>query len=212
MTTFEQEWVSPILEVFKKGEISETYSVILGLNPLGQAVCRRIYERKEFETALVFNSPSFSVWNRYPIASKPPVIPVHGMVSDELMLIFGDVLIREYEWVTDLLFYLRGNVPTRFVFAFQGHDQPTCGQVLTKGAGRILSKMDIPSGQSDFYDGLTAPLISIAGPADLDPIVVFLETTEASELLLQTDETTVTQADVDNVMELLERALNIRLY
>ena len=67
---------------------------ILGLNPIGQSLCRQLYENNEFETVLIFNSPSFSVWNRYPTEVKPPIIPVHGMINGDLMIIFGDVLVK----------------------------------------------------------------------------------------------------------------------
>ncbi|MHA1637199.1 MAG: hypothetical protein ACTSUB_04210, partial [Candidatus Thorarchaeota archaeon] len=132
--------------------------MILGLNPVGQALCKNLYERAFFETVLVFNSPAFSTWNKYPSDLKPPVIPVQGMIFDDLMLIFGDVIIREYEWVTDLLFYLRGHVPTRFIIGLQTHEGPTVGQVITRKGERLLKRMDVPLGRSDFYDGLTAPL------------------------------------------------------
>ncbi|MHA2158783.1 MAG: hypothetical protein ACXABE_07770, partial [Candidatus Thorarchaeota archaeon] len=157
MTTYEQEWISPILEVYKKRKISETYSIILGLNPLGQALCRTLYMNNEFETVLLFSSPAFSSWNRYPVDVKPPVVPVHGMIAEDLMIIFGDVMIREHDWMTDMLFYLRGHVPTRFVVALTTHEGPTCGQVLSKKGDRLLKRMNIPIGRSDFYDGITAP-------------------------------------------------------
>jgi len=132
MPTFEQEWVSPILEVYKKKKIEETYSVILGLNPLGQALCRHLYEKNHFETVLIFNSPAFSSWNRYPVDVKAPVVPVHGMVSDDIMLIFGDVMVKEFDWMTDMLFYLRGNVPTRFVVSMVTHEGLTKVQLVVK--------------------------------------------------------------------------------
>ncbi|MFW9787231.1 MAG: hypothetical protein ACFFE2_02785 [Candidatus Thorarchaeota archaeon] len=211
MPTFEQEWISPILEVYKKRKITERYSVILGLNPVGQALCRKLYEDNEFETVLLFNSPAFSSWNRYPIDMKPPVVPIHGMVAEDLMIIFGDVMIKEYDWMTDLLFYLRGNVPTRFVISLMTHDGPTCGQVLSKKGDRLLKRMDVPLGRSDFYDGVTAPLISVGNAAGLDPVILFLEASKDREILLQVDDVAVTQADVDEAHMLLKIGLDFQL-
>jgi hypothetical protein len=211
MPTFEQEWISPILEVYKKRKITETYSVILGLNPMGQALCRKFYELDEFETVLLFNSPAFSSWNRYPVDVKPPVVPVHGMVTEDLMIIFGDVMIKEYDWITDLLFYLRGNVPTRFVISLMIHDGPTCGQVLSKKGDRLLKRMDVPLGRSDFYDGVTAPLISAGMAAGLDPVILFLEESRDKEVILQVDEVRVTQAELDEAHVLLSKGLDINL-
>ena len=161
MSSFEQEWVSPILEVYKKRKVVNQFNVILGLNPLGQILCRELYEEQDFETVLVINSPNFSTWNRYPTNVKPPVVPVHGMIRDELMIIFGDVFIREYEWVPDLLFYIMGNIPAKFVLALMTHEGPTCGQVISSKGERLLKRMEVPLGKADFYDGLTAPLISL---------------------------------------------------
>jgi hypothetical protein len=175
MPTFEQEWISPILEVYKKQKITETYSVILGLNPMGHAVCRHLYEKNDFESLVIFNSPAFSSWNRYPVDIKAPVVPVHAMVADDLMIIFGDVMIKEYDWMTDLLFYIRGHVPTRFVISIITYDGPTCGQVLSKSGDRLLKRIEVPLGRADFYDGITAPLISVGSVAGLDPIILFLE-------------------------------------
>jgi hypothetical protein len=211
MPTFEQEWISPILEVYKKRKITENYSVILGLNPLGQALCRKLYENNEFETILLFNSPAFSSWNRYPIDLKPPVVPVHGMIAEELMIIFGDVMFKEYDWMTDLLFYLRGNVPTRFVISLMCHDGPTCGQVLSKKGDRLLKRMEIPLGRADYYDGITAPLISAGSAAGLDPVVLFLEESRDREIILQVNEVTVTQGDVDDALMRLKRGLDFQL-
>ncbi len=211
MTTFEQVWISPILEVYKKRKITESYSVILGLNPLGQALCRNLYQNNEFETVLLFNSPAFSSWNRYPVDIKPPVVPVHGMVADDLMIIFGDVMIREYDWMTDMLFYLRGNVPTRFIVALTTHEGPTCGQVLSKKGDRLLKRMNIPIGRSDFYDGITAPLISAGSAAGLDPVILFLEESRDSEIILQVEEVPVTQADVDEALKFLKQGLDLQI-
>jgi hypothetical protein len=211
MPTFEQEWISPILEVYKKRKITENYSIILGLNPLGQAICRNMYEKNEFETVLLFNSPAFSTWNRYPVELKPPVVPVHGMVSDDLMIIFGDVMFKEYDWMTDMLFYLRGNVPTRFVISVMTHDGPTCGQALSKKGDRLLKRMDVPLGRSDFYDGVTAPLISAGSAAGLDPVVLFLEESRDQEIILQIDDVAVTQADMDEALMLLKTGLEFQL-
>ncbi|MFW9832586.1 MAG: hypothetical protein ACFFEK_01190 [Candidatus Thorarchaeota archaeon] len=208
---FEQEWISPILEVYKKRKITENFSVILGLNPLGQAICRNLYEKNEFETVLLFNSPAFSTWNRYPVELKPPVVPVHGMVSDDLMLIFGDVMFKEYDWIIDMLFYLRGNVPTRFVISVMTHDGPTCGQVMSKKGDRLLKRMDVPLGRSDYYDGVAAPLISAGSTAGLDPVVLFLEETRDQEIILQIDEVSVTQTDVDEALMLLKTGLEFQL-
>ena len=211
MPTFDQEWVSPILEVYRKRKIADTYSIILGLNPLGQALCRMLYQNNEFETVLLFNSPAFSSWNRYPVDIKPPVVPVHGMVADDLMIIFGDVMIREYDWVTDMLFYLRGNVPSMFVFAMTTHEGPTCGQVLSKKGDRLLKRMDIPLGRADYYDGITAPLISAGSAAGLDPVVLFFEGSRNSEVILQIDEDTITQADVDDALMYLVKGLDLQM-
>ena len=209
MSEFEQEWISPILEVYKKGDISHKFSVILGLNPLGQMLCRHIYERNLFETALVFNSPSFGVWNRYPADVKPPVIPVQGMVSGDIMLLFGDVIIREYEWVPDLLFYLQSNVPIETVVALMAHDGPTCGQVTSSKGEGILSKMEVQLGRSDFYDGLIAPLLSVGPVAGLDPVVIFIEESTEKEVLLQVDDTTVCAGEIERALHLLEAGLNL---
>jgi hypothetical protein len=211
MPTFEQEWVSPILEVYKKRKITDTYSVILGLNPLGQALCRSLYQINEFETVLIFNSPAFSSWNRYPVDIKPPVVPVHGMVADDLMIIFGDVMIQEYDWMTDMLFYIRGNIPTRFVVALTTHEGPTCGQVFSKKGDRLLKRMDIPLGRSDYYDGITAPLISAGSAAGLDPVILFLEGSRDSEIILQVEEIAVAQADVDEALMFLKQGLDLQI-
>jgi hypothetical protein len=211
MPMFEQEWISPILECYKKRKITETYSVILGLNPIGQALCRKLYENNDFETILLFNSPAFSAWNRYPVDLKPPVVPVHGMIAEDVMIVFGDVMIKEYDWITDLLFYLRGNVPMRFVISVMTHDGPTCGQVLSKKGDRLLKRMEVPLGRSDFYDGVTAPLISAGSAAGLDPVVLFLEESRDREVILQFDEISVTQTDVDEAHRLLKKGLEFDL-
>ncbi len=208
---FEQEWISPILEVYKKRKITDTYTVILGLNPIGQALCRNLYENNEFETILLFNSPAFSSWNRYPVDLKPPVVPVHGMVAEDLMIVFGDVMIREFEWMTDMLFYIRGNVPTRFVVSILTHDGPTCGQVLSKKGNRLLNRMEIPLGRSDFYDGVTAPLISAGSAAGLDPVVLFLEESKDREIILQVDEIAVSQSEVNEARMYLKKGLDFQL-
>lgn len=211
MPTFEQEWVSPILEVYKKKKIEERYTVILGLNPLGQALCRYLYEKNHFETVLIFNSPAFSTWNRYPVDVKAPVVPVHGMVSDDIMLIFGDVMVKEYDWMTDLLFYLRGNVPTRFVVSMVTHEGPTCGQVLSKKGNHLLKRMEIPIGRADYYDGITAPLISAGYVAGLDPVVLFMEETQDQDLILQVGDVSVFQSEVDHTLEILDKGLDMNL-
>jgi len=211
MPSFEQEWISPILECYKKRKITETFSVILGLNPIGQSLCRKLYENNEFETVLLFNSPAFSAWNRYPVDLKPPVVPVHGMIAEDVMIVFGDVMIKEYDWMTDLLFYLRGNVPTRFVISVMTHDGPTCGQALSKKGDRLLNRMEVPLGRSDYYDGVTAPLISAGSAAGLDPVVLFLEESRDSEVILQFDEVSVTQTDVDEAHMLLKKGLEFNL-
>lgn len=210
MSDFEQEWISPILEVYKKGPITNKFSVILGLNPLGQMLCRHIYERNSFETVLVFNSPSFAVWNRYPADIKPPVIPVQGMVSGDIMLLFGDVIVREYEWVPDLLFYLQSNVPTKAVVALMAHDGPTCGQVTSSKGEGLLDKMEVQLGRSDFYDGLIAPLLSVGPVAGLDPVVLFLEESTEKEVLLQVDDTAVCAGEIERALHLLEAGLGFK--
>ena len=211
MAPFDQEWISPILEAYKKDKITDTYTVILGLNPIGQALCRRMYESDHFETLLVFNSPQFSTWNRYPVDVKPPVVPVQGMVCDDLMIIFGDVFIRDYEWVPDMLFYIRGNVPTRFTVALMTYEGPTCGQVLSSKGERLLKRMEIPLGRPDFYDGLTAPLISVGPVAGLDPIVVFLEESLEKEVILQVDEIGISQDEVDRALTTLMKGLELKI-
>ena len=211
MSEYKQEWISPILEVYQKRKIDETCTLILGLNPLGQALCRHLYEQKHFETVLIFNSPSFSSWNRYPVQLKPPVVPIQGMINDDLMIVFGDVVIREFEWVTDMLFYLRGNVPHRFVIAAMIHDGPTCGQVLSKKGERLLNRMGIPMGRSDFYDGLTGPLLSIGKAAGLDSVILFLEKAEGGTAILQVDETLITQEDVISLRELMNAGLDLAI-
>ncbi|TFG30828.1 hypothetical protein EU527_13975 [Candidatus Thorarchaeota archaeon] len=211
MTTFSQEWISPILEVFKKQKIVDRYSIILGLNPLGHALCRQLYEKNEFETLLVFNSPAFSTWNRYPIESKAPVVPVHGMVANDVMIIFGDVMVKEYDWVTDMLFYIRGNVPTRFIISMVTYDGPACGQVLSQKGDRLLKRMNVPLGRADFYDGITAPLLSIGNVAGLDPVILFLEESKDTNLVLQVDDISVSQSEIDCAFELLDMGLDMNL-
>jgi hypothetical protein len=211
MVDFEQEWISPILEVYKKDTQFEEVSIILGLNPIGQSICRRLYEHNTFETVLVFNSPSFSTWTRYPTEMKPPVVPVQAMISDDLMLIFGDILIREYEWVTDMLFYLRGKVPTRFVISLMTHDAATCGQVMSSKGNRLLKRISVPIGKSDFYDGLVAPLLSIGPVAGLDPIALFLESSTETEVILQVDDQAVHQGDVEKGLSLLDKGLDLNM-
>jgi len=211
MPTFSQEWISPILEVFKKEKIAETYTIILGLNPLGHALCRHLYEKNEFETLLIFNSPAFSTWNRYPVDVKTPVVPVHGMVSGDIMIIFGDVMMKEYDWMTDMLFYIRGNVPTRFIVSMVTYEGPTCGQVVSRKGDRLLKRMEIPLGRADFYDGITAPLMSVGSVAELDPVVLFLEESNDPNLVLQIDDISVGQADIDTAYQLLEKGLNMNL-
>ena len=211
MPIFEQEWISPILEVYKKMKIEETYTIIFGLNPMGQALCRHLYEKNNFETVLIFNSPAFSSWNRYPVDGKAPVVPVHGMVAGDIMLIFGDVMIKEYDWMTDMLFYIRGNVPTRFVVSMVSHEGATCGQVLSKKGDRLLKRMEIPIGRADYYDGVAAPLISAGSVAGLDPVVLFMEENQDQDLILQVDEISVFQSEVDQALEILYKGLDMNL-
>jgi hypothetical protein len=211
MPVFEQEWISPILEVYKKRKITETFSIIIGLNPVGHAVCRQLYEKNDFESLVIFNSPAFSSWNRYPVDIKAPVIPVHAMATDDLMIIFGDIMIKEYDWVTDMLFYIRGNIPTRFVISIITHDGLTCGQVISKSGDQLLKRMDVPLGRIDFYDGITAPLISVGPVAGLDPVILFLEESKDQDLVLQVDDISVFQSEVDSALALLERGLSFNL-
>jgi hypothetical protein len=211
MPVFEQEWISPILEVYKKRKITETFSLIIGLNPVGHAVCRQLYEKNDFESLVIFNSPAFSSWNRYPVDIKAPVIPVHAMATDDLMIIFGDIMIKEYDWVTDMLFYIRGNIPTRFVISIITHDGLTCGQVISKSGDQLLKRMDVPLGRIDFYDGITAPLISVGPVAGLDPVILFLEESKDQDLVLQVDDISVFQSEVDSALALLERGLSFNL-
>jgi hypothetical protein len=211
MPVFEQEWISPILEVYKKRKITETFSLIIGLNPVGHAVCRQLYEKNDFESLVIFNSPAFSSWNRYPVDIKAPVIPVHAMATDDLMIIFGDIMIKEDDWVTDMLFYIRGNIPTRFVISIITHDGLTCGQVISKSGDQLLKRMDVPLGRIDFYDGITAPLISVGPVAGLDPVILFLEESKDQDLVLQVDDISVFQSEVDSALALLERGLSFNL-
>jgi hypothetical protein len=153
MPMFEQEWVSPILEVYKKSKIEETYTVILGLNPLGQALCRHLYEKNNFETVLIFNSPAFSPWNRYPID----------------------------------------------------------GKALSKKGDRLLKRMGVPVGRADYYDGIAAPLVSAGSVAGLDPVVLFVEENQDQELILQVDDVSVYQSEIDYVAELLDKGLDMNL-
>lgn len=120
-------------------------------------------------------------------------------------------MFKEYDWMTDLLFYLRGNVPTRFVISLMCHDGPTCGQVLSKKGDRLLKRMEIPLGRADYYDGITAPLISAGSAAGLDPVVLFLEESRDREIILQVNEVTVTQGDVDDALMRLKRGLDFQL-
>ncbi len=202
--------MSPILEVYQQDEITGTYTVVLGLNPLGQALCRRLYDCRQFETVLLYNSPQFSTWNRYPGGPRPPVVPVHGMVSGDLMIVFGDVMVSDYEWATDLLFHIHKNVNTRSVIAAMTHDGPTCGLALTPDGGKLLDRMGVPVGMPDFYDGLVAPLISVGGVIGLDVVALFIEATDGGTVLLQTDYTTVTEEEVDAFGEILTMGLGIR--
>lgn len=211
MPTFEQEWISPILEVYKKRKITDEYTILLGLNPLGQAVCRRIYENIPFETVFVFNSPSFSTWNRYPTDIKPPVIPVQAMVSEDLMIIFGDVYIKEYEWMTDLLFFLRGHVPSRFIIGMVSYDGPNVGQVISKKGERLLKRMNLPLGRSDFYDGLSAPLISLGPTANLDPVILFIEQSSVGEFAVQVDNVTIYEDQIESTIDILKAGLDINI-
>lgn len=209
MPAFEQEWISPVLEAYKKRKVTETYTILLGLNPLGQALCRQLYEKNEFETLFIFNSPAFSSWNRYPVDLKTPVVPVHGMVAEDLMIVFGDVMIKEYDWMTDLLFYIRGHIPSRFVISLEAYDGPTCGQVLSKSGDRLLKRMGVSLGRADFYDAVAAPLISAGSVAGLDPVILFLEERRDEELILQVDDVSVYQSEIDIAFQLLERGLDL---
>jgi hypothetical protein len=178
---------------------------------MGHAVCRQLYEKNDFESLVIFNSPAFTSWNRYPVDVKAPVVPVHAMVADELMIVFGDVMIKEYDWMTDLLFYIRGHVPTRFVISIVTHDDLTCGQVLSKHGDRLLKRMDVPLGRIDFYDAITAPLISVGSVAGLDPVLLFLEESKNQDLIFQVDDISVFQSEVDSALELLGRGLDLNL-
>ncbi len=210
MPTFEQEWISPILEVYKKRRITDEYTIILGLNPIGQAVCRKLYETLPFETVFIFNSPNFSTWNKYPAEIKPPVVPVQAMICEDLMIIFGDIVVREYEWVTDMLFFLRGHVPSRFVIALQSYDGPSVGQVLSRKGERLLQRMGVPVGRSDFYDGLAAPLISLGPTTGIDPVILFVEQTTSGEFILQADDMAIYSEQIENTLDMLVKGLDIR--
>jgi hypothetical protein len=71
--------------------------------------------------------------------------------------------------------------------------------------------MDVPLGRSDFYDGVSAPLISAGSAAGLDPVVLFLEESRKGEVLLQVDDVTVTQEDVDEALSILKNGLDFNL-
>jgi hypothetical protein len=109
------------------------------------------------------------------------------------------------------LFYLRGNVPSRFVVSLTKHEGPTCGQVLSKKGDRLLKRMGIPLGRSEYYDGITAPLISAGSAAGLDPVVLFLEESQNSEIIFQIDEESITQANVDDALMLLKGGLDLQI-
>ena len=109
--------------------------------------------------------------------------------------------------MTDLIFYLRGNVPTRFIISLMTHEGIACGQVLSKKGDRLLKRMGIPLGRSDFYDGVTAPLISAGSAAGLDPVVIFLEEV-MDEVLLQVDDQTVSLGEVESALEILSKGLD----
>ncbi len=127
------------------------------------------------------------------------------------MIIFGDVIIKEYEWVTDLLFYLRGNVPTRFIITFLTHESGTVGQVLSRKGERLLNRMEVPLGRGDYYDGLSAPLISLGTTLGLDPVVLFIEDIQSGAIELQVDETTVYSTQIELVNNLLYKGLDIQI-
>jgi hypothetical protein len=111
-----------------------------------------------------------------------------------------------------MLFFIRGNVPTRFVVAMMTHDGPTCGQVLSKKGDRFLRRMGIPLGRSDYYDGITAPLISAGSAAGLDPVVLFLEESKDREIIFQVDEIGVSRTEVDEARMFLKKGLDFQLH
>ena len=113
--------------------------------------------------------------------------------------------------MTDLLFYIRGNVPTRFVVSMVGYEGPTCGQVLSKKGDRLLKRMEVPIGRADYYDGIAAPLISAGSVAGLDPVVLFVEETQGQDLILQVDDVSVYQSEIDTLIELLDKGLDMNL-
>ncbi|MFW9975414.1 MAG: hypothetical protein ACFFDQ_09135, partial [Candidatus Thorarchaeota archaeon] len=82
---------------------------------------------------------------------------------------------------------------------------------LSKKGDRLLKRMDVPLGRSDFYDAITAPLISAGNAAGLNPVVIFLEESKDRNILLQIDDITVTQADVEEAHMLLQRGLEFQL-
>ncbi len=197
--------------MYKKRKITEQHAVILGLNPLGQAICRRLYERAPFEPVFIFDSPAFRILSTYRAETKPPVIPVQAMVSDELMLVFGDVFVKDYEWVTDLLFFLRGTVPMRFLIGLQPYDGPTVGQAFSKKGENLLRRMDIPSGNSEFYDGLTAPMVSIGAAANIDIVILFIEHISAENLVDQHPSLTIADSQIETTMQMLQQGLDFHL-
>jgi hypothetical protein len=82
---------------------------------------------------------------------------------------------------------------------------------MTEKGNRLLKRMEIPLGRADFYDGLTAPLISVGGVADLDPVVIFLEEDVEKDVILQVDEIAVGTDEVARARDLLVKGLDLRL-
>jgi hypothetical protein len=93
----------------------------------------------------------------------------------------------------------------------QTYDGPTVGQVISKKGERLLNRMEVPRGSSEFYDGLSAPLIGLASTTNLDPVILFVEQIGHGEFALQTNEVTIYKEQVETTMNKLETGLDLRL-
>jgi hypothetical protein len=96
------------------------------------------------------------------------------------------------------------------MIAMMTHDGPTCGQVISARGERLLKRMGVPIGRADFYDGVTAPLISLGNVAGLDPVIIFLEKSFGSEVIFQADEISVSEEDVQKARMILEEGLRFK--
>jgi hypothetical protein len=71
--------------------------------------------------------------------------------------------------------------------------------------------MEVPLGRSDYYDGLSAPLISLGPTVGIDPVVLFIEDVQSGTVELQVDDTTVYSTQIELVNNLLYRGLDIQI-